>query len=91
MFVARWVGALRAVMPVVAGVSRMPYPRFVRWDAPAAIAWTAAVVSAGFYLGDRIADVIDRIGLVVSLVVVALLVVVVAVRRRRAQSRSPRK
>jgi membrane-associated protein len=88
VFVARWVGALRAVTPVVAGVSNMPYRRFLAWDAPAAILWTSAVVSAGFYFGDDIAGVVDRIGLGVSLVVVALLVALFAVRRRRVSARA---
>jgi membrane-associated protein len=82
VFLARWVGALRAVMPVVAGISKMPFRRFLAWDVPAAILWTSAVISVGFYFGDSIADVIDRIGLVVSLVVVALLVAAFAVGRR---------
>jgi membrane-associated protein len=90
VFLARWVGALRAVTPVVAGISKMPYGRFIAWDAPAALLWTAAAVSAGFYFGDDIADVVDRIGLFVSLVVMALLVTLFAVRRRRASTRPPR-
>jgi membrane-associated protein len=82
VFLGRWVGALRAVMPVVAGISEMPYRRFLAWDAPAAILWTGAVVSVGFYFGDDIADLVDRLGLVVSVVVVTFLVVGFAVRRR---------
>lgn len=89
VFIARWVGALRAVMPVVAGISKMAYPRFLAWDAPAAILWTTAVVTAGFYFGDSIAGIVDRIGLVVSIVVVALLVVAfIVVRRRRSRVRA---
>jgi membrane-associated protein len=88
VFAARWVGALRAVMPVVAGISEMPYRRFVAWVAPAAILWTALVITVGFYFGDDIADVIDRIGLTVSIVVVAVLLVLLALRRRRAHARA---
>jgi membrane-associated protein len=91
VFLARWVGALRAVMPVVAGISEMQYPRFLAWDAAAAILWAAVVVSAGFYFGDNIADFIDRIGLLVSLVVVALLIAFLVVYRRRNARRSRRK
>jgi membrane-associated protein len=88
VFGARWVGALRAVTPVVAGISEMRYPRFVAWDVPAAILWTSLVVSVGFYFGDDIADVVDRIGLTVSLVVVALLLVLFALHRRRVSARA---
>jgi membrane-associated protein len=88
VFAARWVGALRAVMPVVAGISDMPYRRFVTWDAPAAILWTSTVVSVGFYFGDDIAGVVDRIGLTVSVVAIALLLALLAVRRRLRRTRT---
>lgn len=88
VFVARWVGALRAVMPVVAGISEMRYRRFLAWDVPAVILWTSLVVSLGFYFGDDIADVVDRIGLVVSLVIVVLLVAVIVFRRHRVNARA---
>jgi membrane-associated protein len=88
VFAARWVGALRAVMAVVAGLSKMPFSRFLAWDVPAAILWTSVVVSAGYYFGDAIAGVVDRIGLVVSLVVVALLVTAFVVRNRLRSRRS---
>jgi membrane-associated protein len=90
VFTARWVGALRAVMPAVAGVSEMPFPRFLAWDVPAAILWTSVVVSAGYYFGDAVAGVVDRIGLVVSLVVVALLVTAFVVWRRTRARRPAR-
>jgi membrane-associated protein len=82
VFAARWVGALRAVMPVVAGISDMRYRRFLAWDVPAVVLWTSLVVSVGFYFGDGIADVIDRIGLTVSVVIVVLLLAVLVLRRR---------
>jgi membrane-associated protein len=82
VFAARWVGALRAVVPVVAGISEMRYRRFLAWDAPAVVLWTSLVVSVGFYFGDDIADVVDRIGLTVSLVIVVLLLALIVVRRR---------
>ena len=66
MFVARWVGALRAVVPFVAGIAKMPYRKLLLWDAPAALLWSTAVVIAGFVFGRRITEVIERIGFVVS-------------------------
>ena len=40
---ARWVGALRGVVPVVAGSSRVPAPRFYAPSMPSAIAWSTTV------------------------------------------------
>lgn len=86
---ARWVGALRAVVPVVAGTARMPAPRFAAWDAPSAVAWCAVVVTVGFVWGDDIADLVDRIGLGISaVVVIALIVAFVIVKRRRSSGSS---
>lgn len=71
VFLARWVGALRALVPAVAGASRMPYRTFIGWSALAAVSWTTVMVSAGWYFGDHIARFIDWLGWGVSLVVVA--------------------
>jgi membrane-associated protein len=82
VFVARWVGALRALVPLVAGISEMPFRRFLAWDAAAAVLWVTTMIWPGATLGDDIASVIDRIGTGISLVVVGVLVLVVVLRSR---------
>jgi undecaprenyl-diphosphatase len=82
VFAARWVGALRALVPLVAGTSEMPFRRFLPWDATAAVLWVTATVWLGATLGDDVADVVDRIGTTISLVVVGVIVLVVVVRSR---------
>jgi undecaprenyl-diphosphatase len=86
---ARWVGALRGVVPVVAGSARLEAPRFYVAAAPSAVAWSATMAGLGYVFGDDIADVIDRVGLLVS---AAAIVVIVAViwwgKRRRTRSAS---
>lgn len=83
--VARWIGALRAVVPVVAGSSGLPLRQLLAWDAPSALAWATVVAGIGFVWGDDAADLVDRVGLGVSLAaVVALVLVVWSVRRRSA-------
>jgi membrane protein DedA with SNARE-associated domain len=80
---ARWVGALRAVVPVVAGAARRPYRWFLSWDAPSSLAWSALMASLGYHVGDEVAGVVDRVGLLVSALVIGALVVVWLVRRRQ--------
>jgi undecaprenyl-diphosphatase len=89
VFVARWVGALRALVPLVAGTSAMPYRRFLAWDALAAVLWVTTMVWLGALLGDDIARVVDRIGTAISLVVVGVIALVLVVRSRRRRTRPP--
>ena len=86
VFAARWVGALRAVVPVVAGTARMAFPRFLVWNVAASLTWATAVVTVGYYAGPTLADAVDRVGGWVSAAVVALLVAVWVIRRRRRRA-----
>jgi undecaprenyl-diphosphatase len=87
VFVGRWVGALRAVVPFVAGTVDMPLGTFVAWNVVGAASWVAAVVSLGYVFGRPVADLVDRYSLIISLLVVGALVAWWAVRalRRRHQ------
>lgn len=91
VFLGRFVGALRAVVPAVAGMSGMSYPRFLPWNAAASVLWTGSVLAAGYLLGERVADLIDRAGTVVSVTVLVALVLAYLLyrwRRDRAASES---
>jgi membrane protein DedA with SNARE-associated domain len=86
IFASRWIGALRAVVPLVAGSSELPYRRFVLWEAPAAVLWSAAVVCAGWFLGERAASFVDRWSWAVTALLVVGFVAVWAIRHRRKQT-----
>jgi undecaprenyl-diphosphatase len=86
--VARWVGALRAVVPVIAGSSGLPLRQLLAWDAPSSLAWAAAVASVGFVWGDDAAELVDRVGLAVSLAVVAAIVLIAWLLRRRSSGKA---
>ena len=83
VFVARFVGAFRAVVPLVVGTTGMPYPRFLAWNVVASVTWAGIAVSLGYHFGDEIARLVDRVGLVVSVVAAAALLAWWLVRRRR--------
>jgi membrane-associated protein len=82
VFAARWVGALRALVPLVAGTSEMPFRRFLAWDAAAAVLWVTTMIWLGAGFGDDIARIVDRVGTGVSLAVVGAIVLVVVLRSR---------
>lgn len=82
VFLARWVGALRAVVPFVAGLGRLRAASFLAWNVLASLAWASVVVLLGWGFGERVASVVDRVGLGLSAVVVAGLVATWWWRRR---------
>ncbi|HEV7210724.1 MAG TPA: DedA family protein [Blastococcus sp.] len=51
VFLGRWVAFFRAVMPALAGSARMPYGRFLVFNAAGGIAWGVVVVAAGYAAG----------------------------------------
>ncbi len=51
VFLGRFVGFARALVPFLAGSSRMPYKRFLPYDASGAVLWSAAMVLLGYSLG----------------------------------------
>lgn len=90
VFLGRWVGALRAVVPFAAGLGRMPYRHFLAWNLAASVGWVTTVVGAGWFLGDTVAEAVGDLSAALSLAVVAALVLVLVVRwRRRRPDRPP--
>lgn len=47
--IARWFPWLRTATPVIAGVARMPYRRFVVANVVGAVSWGAGLVLLGYY------------------------------------------
>jgi membrane protein DedA with SNARE-associated domain len=91
VFLGRWTAFLRAVMPGLAGVSRMPYRRFLLWNAIGGIAWGVTFCLVGYLAGNSYEVVERRIGLwgaIGSVAVVVGLVVVLHLRQRRARARA---
>jgi membrane protein DedA with SNARE-associated domain len=89
VFAARWVGALRAVVPLVVGTAKMPFGRFAAFAAPAALLWSAVMIGLGSRFGRRAAEFIDRHAWWLSIAVLAGLAIWYLARRaRRTSSRS---
>jgi membrane protein DedA with SNARE-associated domain len=51
VFLGRFVGWLRAFAPVVAGISRMRYPRFLFFNIIGGISWAAGISLLGYFAG----------------------------------------
>ena len=83
VFLGRWVAFFRAVMPALAGTARMPYPRFLAFNAAGGIAWGSVVVLLGYAAGASYARVEKTFGRDAAAVVLAIAVVAVVVWRVR--------
>jgi membrane protein DedA with SNARE-associated domain len=87
----RWVGVLRALMPAIAGTTRMPYRRFLLFNAIGGTLWALAVVVAGFLAGASWERVQTYLGDVSGVAVIAVVVAIIAflvVRRVRARRKA---
>jgi len=51
VFWGRFIGVLRALVPALAGASRMPYRRFLFWSALGAALWAPSFVLIGYAAG----------------------------------------
>ena len=83
VFLGRWTAFLRAVMPALAGMSKMHYPTFLAWNAAGGIAWGSVVVTAGYLAGQSYSKVETWLGRGAAVVVVLVLVVALVVRQVR--------
>lgn len=67
VFFGRFVAVLRFTAAWVAGLARMPWWKFLFWNASGGIVWATAVGLAAFYGGKAVADAIQRYGLYAAL------------------------
>jgi membrane protein DedA with SNARE-associated domain len=87
--VARFIEGLRQLNGVVAGVTRMPFAKFLIYNAIGAALWVGVWSTAGYFAGNHLAAIEGVIHRYADLALVAVVVLVAAyvwhrVRRRRA-------
>jgi membrane protein DedA with SNARE-associated domain len=90
VFFGRFVAILRYTVAWVAGLSRMPWWRFLFWNAAGAVCWATAVGLIAYYGGKAVADAIARYGLYAGIVITVGIVVgwlVLRFTRARVESR----
>jgi membrane protein DedA with SNARE-associated domain len=72
IFIGRFFSVLRVTAAWMAGISHMPWLKFLAWNAAGGICWAALVGLVAYYLGQAAADAISRYGLIGGLVLVVL-------------------
>ena len=77
VFLGRWVAGLRIAAAWMAGITRMPWPIFVFWNALGGIAWATSVGLLAYLLGPTAESIFKYLGIagvgVVALAVAAIL------------------
>ncbi len=88
VFIGRFTAFLRAVVPGLAGLTRMHYRRFLAYNAAGGLVWGVGMVLIGYFAGSsyqRVEQWLGRGGAIVIGLIVAAGVVVWLRRRRRAR------
>lgn len=91
VFLGRWTAFFRAVMPGIAGLSRMRYPTFLIWNALGGLTWGVTFGLVGYFAGasyERVASSIGEAAAVIVAVLVIGALLVWRIRRHRQEQDS---
>ena len=86
VFLGRFVGPLRQIIPFVAGVVRMEQRRFVFLNVLGGVLWAYVYIIIGYYFGANwklVDEVISRIGIILSAIIVFSIMIAFNRRRNR--------
>jgi membrane-associated protein len=83
VFLGRFTAFFRAVMPALVGTSRMPYLRFLAFNATGGIIWGTTFVVLGYVAGHSAEKLASTVGRGMTIAVVVIVVVGVVVWRVR--------
>lgn len=94
LLVAHFMPVVRTFTPLLAGVSEMPYKRFITYDAIGDIFWAISVGLLGYYVGSRIPNIDSYILLGLGFAIIATLLPTIYqfgkihLRKRRNKARA---
>lgn len=87
VFVGRFVSLFRALVPGVAGLSEMPFPTFLLFNALGGLVWGVGFTLVGFVAGTSYEHALRAIGTTSTVLVAAVVVGVVAAAAYRHHRR----
>jgi len=87
--VARFIPILRTFAPVVAGVGKMQYSRFIAYNVFGGIFWVFSMTFAGYFLGRMVPNIQEQIHIVIAVVIfLSLLPGIAKLAREKWKTRS---
>ena len=66
VFFGRFVSLLRALAAFIAGANRMPWPRFLAFNAAGAVLWSVLYGAGAYYLGKEARHMAGPIGVIIG-------------------------
>lgn len=73
VFLGRWIAILRVATAWLAGINKMPFPRFFAWNALGGLAWATTVGVVAYFAGHAAEKVINRFGVYAAIALGVLL------------------
>jgi membrane protein DedA with SNARE-associated domain len=87
VFLGRFTAFFRAVMPALAGAARMPYRRFLAFNAMGGIVWGSTFVVLGYVAGQSYEAVAKGVGRGMAIAVAAIAIIALIVWKVRERRR----
>ena len=83
--VGRFLPIVRTFVPILAGIVKIDFKRFVIYNLLGAMLWISTLVMAGYFLGRSFPTLIDNVELIiVVLIVVTAIPVIISYRKRHS-------
>lgn len=88
LFLGRFLPIIRTFAPILAGVIKIDFGRFMLYNVSGALCWIASLCSVGFFLGTKYPGIKDFLGyIVIALIVITTIPVVLTYFNERRKSR----
>ena len=82
VFFGRFVAILRALTALMAGLNRMDWRRFLVFEALGAIVWASAYGVGAYAFGERLANSLGHVAIILGVAMAGFVVAALAVARR---------
>jgi membrane-associated protein len=91
VFLGRFTAFFRAMMPALAGASKMPYRTFLAWNAAGGIIWGTGFVVLGYLAGNSYKSLESKFGHYIAYAVAGIVIVAAIVWKIRSERSEPKK
>jgi membrane protein DedA with SNARE-associated domain len=90
VFIGRWIALIRFATAWLAGINEMRFLTFFLWNAAGGITWATTYGLVGYYGGNAVAHVLERVGIIAAVVLAVAAVggfIYYEVRKRRGEKK----